>query len=54
MGDQCTLGIQGQQGMGAVAIIIGDTFMKYYYTHFDYGNKTMGIAVAVPHDELTV
>jgi hypothetical protein len=49
--DQCVLGIQAGQ-IGNIQMIIGDTFMKHYYTHFDYANDRLAIAKAIPHDGL--
>lgn len=48
-GVHCTSGIVGNN-MGKIDAIIGDTFMKYYYTHFDYTKKRVGIAKAIDHD----
>jgi len=33
--------------IGANAVILGDVFMRKFYTHFDYGNKKVGFAKAV-------
>ena len=43
---QCTLGIQGMQFPPHLAgsIILGDSFIKAYYTHFDIGNNRVGFA----------
>lgn len=49
---QCISGIRGQYGMPGVSIIIGDTFMKNYYVHFDYEKRQMGIAPSNQDDEL--
>jgi len=51
LGGQCVLGVQAGQ-IGSIQMIIGDTFMKHYYTHFDYTNDKLAIAPAVPHDGL--
>jgi len=47
--DVCLLAIQAG-GYGMSPWIIGDTFMKNYYVHFDYEKKALGIAPAVPHN----
>lgn len=51
LGGECVMGIQSGQ-VGNVEMIMGDTFMKHYYTHYDYDNGKLGIAPAVPHDGL--
>lgn len=33
--------------IGSGAVILGDVFMRKYYSHFDYGNKKVGFAKAV-------
>lgn len=45
---QCTLGIQGMEFPPHLAgsIILGDSFIKSYYTHFDIGNNRVGFAKA--------
>lgn len=45
---QCTLGIQGMEFPAYMAgsIILGDSFIKTYYTHFDIGNNRVGFAIA--------
>lgn len=45
---QCTLGIQGMEFPPHLAgsIILGDSFIKRYYTHFDIGNNRVGFATA--------
>ena len=45
---QCTLGIQGMEFPPHLAgsIILGDSFIKTYYTHFDIGNNRVGFAKA--------
>jgi len=51
LGNQCVVGIQSGM-IGNVQMIIGDTFMKYYYTQFDYAKNRLGIAKAVAHNNL--
>ena len=43
---QCTLGIQGMEFPPHLAgsVILGDSFIKAYYTHFDIGNNRVGFA----------
>lgn len=48
---QCILGISEGPSFGT-EVILGDTFMKYYYTHWDYSKSRIGIAQAVPHNEV--
>lgn len=45
---QCQLGIQGMEFPPHLAgsIILGDSFIKTYYTHFDIGNNRVGFAKA--------
>lgn len=48
---QCMAGFQSMDfsgsSIGANAVILGDVFMRKYYSHFDYGNKQVGFANAV-------
>jgi hypothetical protein len=46
---QCIMGIEKGASWGT-EVVLGDTFMKHYFTHWDYGNKKIGIAKAVPHN----
>jgi len=46
---QCISGIEQGYPFGQ-DVILGDTFMKNYYTHWDYGKKRIGIAKAVDHN----
>jgi len=32
--------------IGSNAVILGDIFMRQFYTHFDYANKKVGFAAA--------
>lgn len=45
---QCISGFQAMDfsktSIGAGAVILGDVFMRQYYSHFDYGNKRVGFA----------
>jgi hypothetical protein len=43
---QCQLGIMGMDMPAQLsnAFILGDAFIKVYYTHFDLGNKRVGFA----------
>lgn len=47
---QCMAGFQSmdfsKSSIGANAVILGDVFMRKYYSHFDYGNKQVGFANA--------
>ena len=45
---QCQLGLQGMDLPPQLAgtIILGDSFIKAYYTHFDLGNNRVGFAKA--------
>lgn len=44
----CTLGIMAMSNLPAPnAMILGDVFIRAYYTHFDWGNKRVGFAPAV-------
>jgi len=46
---ECWLMIEGfSGGPGLPDIILGDAFMKAYYTHFDYTNGQIGFAKAKP------
>ena len=40
---QCILGITGGPAFGT-DIVLGDTFMKKFYTHYDYDGKRVGFA----------
>jgi len=45
---QCQLGLMGMDLPPQLsnAFIMGDSFIKAYYTHFDMGNKRVGFAKA--------
>ena len=45
---QCELGIMGMAMPPQLSnsFILGDIFIKAYYTHFDLGNKRVGFAKA--------
>lgn len=45
---ECLLGIQGMDFPAQLegAWIMGDVFMRKYYTHFDYGKSRVGFALA--------
>lgn len=45
---QCIVGIMGLEFPASFGetIILGDAFIKYYYTHFDVGQKRVGFALA--------
>ena len=49
IGDQCQLGIQGQAGFPF--LIMGDTFLKAYYSHFDLDGNRVGFAQAVKDND---
>ncbi|KAG8905957.1 Type I transmembrane sorting receptor [Tulasnella sp. 403] len=44
---QCVGGIIGSDDTGANLAIVGDEFMKNWYSVFDYGNKRVGFAKAI-------
>lgn len=46
---ECVLGFEGMDMPPELAntIILGDLFIKTYYTHFDMGNARLGFAPAV-------
>lgn len=52
-GEHCIIGVQDflPEGNG-IDLIIGDVFMKYYYTHFDYTEGRIAINKAKPHNEM--
>lgn len=43
----CVLGITPSNTFESIDVILGDTFMRNYFTHWDYGKKRVGIAKAV-------
>ena len=48
--DQCVIGIQAVKlpsSLGST-VVLGDVFVKYFYTHFDLGKNRIGFAKAVP------
>jgi hypothetical protein len=47
----CILGFESSPGLPAINyIIFGDIFLKTYYTHFDYGQLRVGLAVAADQE----
>jgi len=49
--DNCIMGISAVPGgMENIPMILGDTFMRKYYCHFDYENKRIGFARSVQHN----
>ncbi|KAI8338066.1 aspartic peptidase domain-containing protein, partial [Chlamydoabsidia padenii] len=46
--DMCLSGISGQVLDSEATWILGDTFMKQYYTVFDFGRRRVGFGIAVP------
>merc|ERR1711915_727732 len=51
--EQCMLGIQGIN-VGAPLWILGDPFLRQYYTVWDAEQKRVGFAMAKPQSEATV
>jgi hypothetical protein len=45
---ECLVGIMGLEFPASFGktLILGDSFIKYYYTHFDVGQKRVGFALA--------
>jgi len=45
---QCILGVQGADLPAEFGntIILGDVFIRRYYTHFDWGNQAVGFAMS--------
>lgn len=48
--EECIIGLQPMKFPPSfgTAVILGDVFIKYYYTHFDEGKNRVGFAKAVP------
>jgi cathepsin D len=48
--EQCIVGMQAMKFPPSfgTTVILGDVFIKYYYTHFDEGKNRVGFAKAVP------
>lgn len=48
--EQCIVGLQPMKFPPSfgTTVILGDVFIKYYYTHFDEGKNRVGLAKAVP------
>jgi len=48
---ECLLGVMGTELPPSFgnAMILGDVFIRTYYTHFDYGNNQVGFATPVPN-----
>eukprot|EP01017_Pseudomicrothorax_dubius_P037133 TRINITY_DN5405_c0_g1_i1.p1 TRINITY_DN5405_c0_g1~~TRINITY_DN5405_c0_g1_i1.p1 ORF type:complete len:384 (+),score=100.19 TRINITY_DN5405_c0_g1_i1:75-1226(+) len=43
--EQCLIGINAVE-VAEGTVVLGDVFLRTYYTHFDYGNNRVGFAVA--------
>lgn len=43
---ECSVGIQAMDDLGSPTFILGDVFMRAYYTHYDMGRGRVGFAKA--------
>ena len=43
---ECSVGLQAMDDLGSPTFILGDVFMRAYYTHYDMGRGRVGFAKA--------